>query len=126
LFFLGFAPTAAIREGRPVVDEIRRSGRAALLPNSRHLVLCSLYFFLALPILVGFAPGGSEITANPSLATWVFAFVVNVLHVGFMATLAYRWVAAEDAVPEQPVRRMRARTSRQPTRAPSAKARRTR
>ena len=119
LYFLGFAPFAAIREGRPVVEELRRSARAATLPNSRHLVLCSLYFFLALPIVVGFAPGGSDITANPSLVTWIFAFVVNVVHLGFMAAFAYRWVAVEDDVPEQPVRR-------RPAKAPSATARRSR
>ena len=117
LFFLGFAPTAAMREGRPVVEELRRSGRAAMLPNTRQLVLCSLYFFLALPIVVGFAPGGSGITANPSLVTWLFAFVVNVIHLGFWAAFAYRWVVAEDDVPDEPVRR------KAPAKAPSARAR---
>ncbi|MGH2637209.1 MAG: hypothetical protein ACRDHU_13830 [Actinomycetota bacterium] len=117
LFFLGFAPTAAIREGRPVMETIRRSARAAMLPGGRHLVLSSLYFFLALPVVVGFAPGG-DITANPSLGTWIFVLLVNVLHVAFMAAFAYRWVVAEPAVPEEPVRR------RTPTRTPPAAARR--
>lgn len=124
LYFLGFAPAAAAREGRTVLDEIRRSGRAAMLPNTRHLVLCSLYFFLALPVLVGLAPGATSITANPSLLTWTFAFVVNVIHVGFLAALCYRWVAVEDVVPEEPVKRRPA--PRQPSaraRQPSAKAR---
>lgn len=120
LFFLGFAPTAAIREGRPVVESIRRSGRAAMLPGGRHLILCSLYFFLALPVVVGFAPSGTEITANPALGTWVFVLLVNVVHLVFMAAFAYRWVVAEPAVPEQPVRR------RQPARTPSSQARRRR
>lgn len=118
LFFLGFAPTAAIREGRPVIEELRRSSRAAMLPNAKHLVLCSLYFFLALPVVVGFAPGGTSITANPTLLTWAFAFVVNVVHLGFMAAFAYRWVVAEEAVPEEPVRRRAAAAK-----APSVKAR---
>jgi len=117
LFFLGFAPTAAIRQGHGIAETIRRSGRAAMLPGSRHLVFCSLYFFIALPVVVGFAPGGGDITANPTLATWVFALAVNVLHLGFMAALSYRWIVAEPSVPEQPVRR------RQPARQPSARAR---
>ena len=127
LFLLGFAPTAAIREGRPSSTRSGRSARAALLPNPKHLVLCSLYFFLALPVLVGFAPGGSSITANPSLVTWVFAFAVNVIHVGFLAAFAYRWVGVEAVVPEEPVRRTRrqARSAAPPrtSRAPSARAR---
>jgi len=121
LFFLGFAPAAAIREGRPVLDEIRRSGRAAMLPNARHLMFCALYFFLALPVLVGLAPGGTLITANPTLVTWTFAFVVSVVHVGFMGALAYRWVVVEPAVPEDPVKRRPA--TKAPAKAPSAKAR---
>lgn len=105
LFFLGFAPIAAIREGRTVMETIRRSARAAMLPRGRHLVLCSLYFLLALPVAVGFAPGGSEITANPSVLTWVFVQVANVFHLGFVAAFAYRWIVAEPHVPEEPVRR---------------------
>jgi hypothetical protein len=105
LFFLGFAPTAAVRQGRPVAQTIRRSGRAAMLPGGRQLLFCSLYFFLALPVVVGLAPGGSEITANPSLATWLFVLVASVLHLTFMAALAYRWIAIEPSVPEEPVRR---------------------
>jgi len=107
LFFLGFAPTVAVREGRTAMEAIRRSGRAAMMPGGRHLLLCALYFFLALPIVVGFSPGGTEITANPTLGTWVFVFAVNVAHVGFMAAFAYRWIVAEPSVPEQPIRRRR-------------------
>jgi hypothetical protein len=118
LFFLGFAPTAAIREGRPVVETIRRSARAAMLPGGRQLVLCSLYFFLALPVAVGFAPGGREITANPTFAGWVFVLLANVVHVAFMGAFAYRWVIAEPEVPEEPVRR------RPPPRAAPSRTRR--
>jgi hypothetical protein len=118
LFFLGFAPTAAIREGRPVLETIRRSARAAMLPGGRHLILCSLYFFLALPVVLGFAPGGSDVTANPELVTWVFVLLANVIHVVFMAGFAYRWVIAEPSVPSEPVRR------RPPPRAAPARTRR--
>jgi len=120
LFFLGFAPTAAVRQGRGVVETIRRSGRAAMLPGSRHLLFCGLYFFIALPVVVGLAPGGGEVTANPSFLGWVFVLAANVLHLGFMGGLAYRWIVAEPSVPEQPVQRRRA-PQRQPSRRPSGR-----
>ena len=52
------SPTAAVRQRRGVVETIRRSGRAAMLPGSRHLLFCGLYFFVALPVVVGLPPGG--------------------------------------------------------------------
>ena len=105
LFFLGFAPTAAVRQQRGVVESIRRSGRAAMLPGSRHVLFCAIYFFIALPVVVGLAPGGSEITANPTLSGWIFILAASVLHLAFMAALAFRWIGVEPAVPEEPVRR---------------------
>jgi len=120
LFFLGFAPTAAVRQRRGVVESIRRSGRAAMLPGSRHLLFCGLYFFIALPVIVGLAPGGGEVTANPSLSGWIFILAASVLHLGFMGGLAYRWIVAEPSVPEQPVPRRRS-PQRQPSRRPSGR-----
>jgi hypothetical protein len=120
LFFLGFAPTAAVRQRRGVVETIRRSGRAAMLPGSRHLLFCGLYFFIALPVVVGLAPGGGEVTANPTFFGWVFVLAASVLHLGFMGGLAYRWIVAEPSVPEQPVPRRRA-PQRQPSRRPSGR-----
>jgi hypothetical protein len=120
LFFLGFAPTAAVRQRRGVVETIRRSGRAAMLPGSRHLLFCGLYFFIALPVAVGLAPGGGEVTANPSFFGWVFVLAASVLHLGFMGGLAYRWIVAEPSVPEQPLQRRRA-SQRQPSRRPSGR-----
>ena len=105
LFFLGFAPTAAVRQRRAVIETIRRSGRAAMLPGSRHVLFCALYFFVALPVVVGLAPGGSDITANPTLTGWIFILAASVLHLAFMAALAYRWITVEPVVPEEPVRR---------------------
>lgn len=107
LFLMGFAPTAAIRQGRGVAESLRRSGRAAMLPGGRHLTLCALYFILALPVALLITPG-SLITANPTLATWLVVLAFTVVHLGFMATFAYRWIVAEPEVPEQPVRRRRA------------------
>jgi len=118
LFFLGFAPAAAIRQARGGLESVRRSGRAAMLPGTRHILLCALYFFIALPVVVGLAPGGSQITANPTFAAWIFILAVNVVHLAFMAALAYRWIVVEPNVPEEPVRRRRTQS-----RAPSARAR---
>jgi hypothetical protein len=110
LFFLGFAPTAAVRQGRGVLETIRRSGRAAQLPGTRQLLFCALYFFVALPVVVGLVPGGTRLSANPSLAAWVFILAVSVVHLAFMAALAFRWIAVEPLVPDEPVRRRVART----------------
>ena len=120
LFFLGFAPTAAVRQRRGVVETVRRSGRAAMLPGSRHLLFCGLYFFVALPVVVGLAPGGGEVTANPTFFGWIFVLAASVLHLAFMGGLAYRWIVAEPAVPEEPVQRRRTQRP-QPSRRPSGR-----
>lgn len=122
LYFLGFAPFAAVRQQRGAVETIRRSGRAAQLPGTRQLLFCALYFFVALPVVVGLVPGGTELSANPSLAAWIFILAVSVVHLAFMAALAYRWIVAEPLVPEEPVRRRRARLQPQ-EREPSRRAR---
>ncbi len=106
--------------GGACVETLRRSGRAAMLPGSRHLPFCALYFFIALPVVVGLAPGGGEVTANPSFFGVGLRLGANVLHLAFMAGLAYRWIVAEPAVPEQPVPRRRA-PQRQPARRPSGR-----
>lgn len=116
LFFLGFAPAAAVHDPRGAMETIRRAGRAARLPGGNQLVFCSLYFVLAL-VVTFVSPGGNEITANPALSAWVFVLLVNVLHLAFTAAFAYRWIVVEPTVPEQPVPR------RRPARAPSPRAR---
>lgn len=120
LFFLGFAPTGAVRQRKGVVETLRRSGRAAMLPGSRHLLFCGLYFFIALPVVVGLAPGGGEVTANPTFFGWVFVLSASVLHLGFMGGLAYRWIVVEPFVPDEPVPRRKA-PRREPARRPSGR-----
>ena len=88
-----------------------------MLPGGRHLTLCALYFFVSLPVALLVRARRNEITANPSLASWIFVFAFNVLHLVFMAAFAYRWIVAEPDVPDQPVPR------RQPARARPARAR---
>jgi hypothetical protein len=104
MFFLVYVPIVAVRMDLGVAETIRRSGRAAMMPGSRHLILCLLYVFLTLPILVAAAPGGSLLGVNPSIAMWAFALVCTYVHLGFLATFAYRWIEAEDHLPDAPVR----------------------
>jgi hypothetical protein len=109
LFFLVYAPVAAVREGRPIQETIRRSARAAMMPGSRHLLFCMFYIFLALPILVALAPSGNLLGVNPSIAMWAYGLITTFVHLTFLAAFAYRWIQAEDEVPDQPVRARRAR-----------------
>ena len=105
LFLFVFAPIAAVLEpDRPFFEAIRRGARAALLPGSRHLVMCLVYIFLALPTLVALAPGGSWLGVNPSLATWVYALFCTFLHLSFLAGFAYRFMAIEHEIPDVPVK----------------------
>lgn len=105
MFLFVFTPIAAVLEpDRPLVDVIRRGGRAALLPGSRHLVMCLVYIFLALPTLVALAPGGSLLGVNPSVAMWAYALVCTFLHLSFLAAFAYRFMAVEHEIPDEPVK----------------------
>jgi len=89
------------------VETLRRSGRAALMPRSRHILMCLLYIFLALPMLLAFAPEGNFLTVNPSIRAWVYGLCASFIHVAFLAAFSYRWMAVEDEVPERPVKRAR-------------------
>jgi hypothetical protein len=104
LFFLVYAPIAAVREGRPIQDTIRRSARAAMMPGSRHLLFCMLYIFLTLPILVALAPNGNLLGVNPSISMWAYGLITTFVHLTFLAAFAYRWIRAEDHVPDEPLR----------------------
>ena len=107
LFFLVYAPIAAVREGRSVQETLRRSARAAMMPGSRHLLFCMLYIFLTLPILVALAPNGNLLGVNPSIGMWAYALITTFVHLTFLAAFAYRWIQAEDDVPDQPMRARR-------------------
>lgn len=100
LFLFAYAPIVAANERLNLVDAVRKGMRAALMPGSRHLLLCLVYFFLTLPILVALTPEGSRLGVNPSFATWAYALVATFLHVGFLTTFAHRYLAVADVVPE--------------------------
>jgi hypothetical protein len=107
LFFFAYAPAAAVRQRYSLVETVRRSARAALIPGSRHLLLAMLYVVVSLPLMVLLAPQGGTITVNASPAAWVYALVAAFVHLGFAGAFAYRWIAAEPLVPEEPLRRPR-------------------
>jgi hypothetical protein len=101
LFFLVFAPAAAVSEPSGLLDTLRLSVRAALMPGSRHAFMSMLYILVGLPILVVFAPNGNELTANPSVAEWAYALAAAFIHMGFLAAFTYRFLAIESEVPGQ-------------------------
>jgi len=105
LFFFVFAPVAAVRERRGLVETLRRSARAAMMPGSRHAIMSTLYILVAFPILVLFAPSGGDMTVNPGVMEWAYGLVATFVHMGFLAAFAYRWMAIESEVPDQPVKR---------------------
>ncbi|HEU4356584.1 MAG TPA: hypothetical protein VFT27_13430 [Actinomycetota bacterium] len=105
LFLFVFAPVIALREpGTPLQEIVRRGGRAALMPGSRHLLMCLLYVFLTLPILTALAPGGVLLGVNPPLATWAYALACTYVHLSFLAAFVYRLMAVEDEIPDTPVK----------------------
>jgi hypothetical protein len=112
LYFLVFAPASAVREARGVQEAIRRSGRAARLrfPGGSHLIMVMVYFLVGLPLLLfaaGRMPGGSDATANPSIAVWALVLVATFVHMVFLAGFFARFMGIEPDIPDKPVRRQR-------------------
>lgn len=105
LFLFVFAPVLALREPQTSLQEVvRRGARAALMPGSRHLLMCLLYVFLTLPVLTALAPGGALLGVNPPLATWVYALVCTYVNLSFLGAFAFRLMSIEEEIPDQPVK----------------------
>jgi hypothetical protein len=98
LWLLGFVPFVAVTERRSLPAALSRSVAGGRTPGGRQFLFSMLYFLL-LTLLQAFTPGG-EITANPSLATWVYVLFVGYVHMGFFAAFGYRWLVIQDTVPE--------------------------
>lgn len=108
LFFFAFVPAAAIREGRGITETFQRSGRLAMMPGGRHLLMAGLYFVVALPVANSVASGAAPgISANPSVGVWIFGLVMAFFSTVFMAAFCYRWIVAEPEIPDEPIRRRR-------------------
>jgi hypothetical protein len=119
LYFLVFAPASAVREAKGIQESIRRSGRAARLrfPGGSHLIMVMVYFLVGLPLLLfaaGRVPGGSDATANPSVAVWALVLVATFVHVVFLAAFFARFIGIEPEIPDKPVRRARPARGAQP------------
>ncbi|MBI3648556.1 MAG: hypothetical protein HY240_07405 [Actinobacteria bacterium] len=106
LWLLGFLPFVAVTERRSLPAALSRSAAGGRTPGGRQF-LFSMMYLLLLTVLQAFTPPAG-VTANPPLRTWIFALVVNFLHVGFFASFGFRWLVIRGSVPEpahQPVRR---------------------
>jgi hypothetical protein len=100
LYFLVFTPVAAIRSPVPFREALRRSVAVARFPGSRHVGLVFLYFFISFfPLLYALqAPG--PFAANPTISQWAIFLGLTLVHVVFIASFAYRYIAVEDEIPE--------------------------
>ena len=95
VYFLIFAPVAAVVDGLGYREAVRASVRAARTPGSRHLTMSLGYVVFAL-FIASVAPTSAVSPATPSILTWAFTLLVSYLHVGVLAAFTYRWVAARE------------------------------
>ena len=79
------------------------------MPGAGNLTFALIYVILAFVITaLPFVPG-HIVGVNPTAGAWVFVLLVNVVHVVFLATFAFRYLSIADEVPEAPVRERPAR-----------------
>lgn len=95
-FLLGFAPIVAVRDGVSPREAMARSFRASRIPGGRHLMMMFLYFALT---IVSFVQPGNSFTVNPSFRYWAYVLAMTVVHMVFLAGLAYRYDVIEDEIP---------------------------
>jgi len=103
--WLGFAPAAVLAQNTPSVYAMGISMRAARIPGTNSLALAALYTFGSLAVLIGAARPLGLLDVNPGAAQWIFVMLANLLHVVFVATLAYRYLAVAPEVPPPAPRR---------------------
>lgn len=104
LYLFTFAPIIAVDEGRTMPECLTRSIRAARLPGAGNLMLAALYVVPSIAVIVAPGKPGNLIGVNPPVGAWVFAVVVNILHVALLATFAFRYLSVAHEVPEPPER----------------------
>lgn len=101
LYFIGFAPAAAVRLGLPAREAVARSVRGARMPGwPRHLLLVVICYFLSLMFGLTY-PGGGLITANPTLGDWLDVLASVFVYMIFLAAFIDRWKAVEPYIPAQ-------------------------
>ena len=101
VYLFGFAPAIAADEERRLTDTLTRSVRSARMPGSANLWLAIIYVLASLVSVLAPLPG-STIGLTPSIAAWAAVILLSVGHLAVQSTLAYRYLAVAQAVPEQP------------------------
>ncbi|MGZ5213402.1 MAG: hypothetical protein ACXWXM_06760 [Actinomycetota bacterium] len=104
LYLFTFAPIIAVDEGRTMPESLGRSIRAARLPGAGNLMLAALYVVPSIAVIVAPGKPGNLIGVNPTIGAWVFALLINLLHVTLLATFAFRYLSVAHEVPEPPER----------------------
>ncbi|MGZ5300780.1 MAG: hypothetical protein ACXWEJ_03000 [Actinomycetota bacterium] len=104
LYLFTFAPIIAVDEGRTMPESLGRSIRAARLPGAGNLMLAALYVVPSIAVIVAPGKPGNLIGVNPTIGAWVFALLINLLHVALLATFAFRYLSVAHEVPEPPER----------------------
>lgn len=100
LFFLSFAPAAAVRLGVPAREAVARAVKGARMPGwQRHLLLVVLYYLVAFGAYAAYP--GDPISANPRFIDWLYVLGAGFVNVIFTAAFIDRWRAIEDYVPRQ-------------------------
>jgi hypothetical protein len=112
VYLLSFAPVIAADEGRSLADSMGRSVRAARMPGAGNLTLAAIYVVASIALLVVPGKPGTELGVNPSVVAWVLVLGVNLLHVVMQATVAFRYLAVADEVPESAPKRQAVARSR--------------
>ena len=109
LYLLVFAPVIAVSEQRRMPESLGKSIRAGRTPGAGNLAFAAIYVIPA--IVVSVIPGlpGKLVGVNPTVGSWAFAIVVNLLQLVFLTTFAFRYLSIADDVPEAPVKERPAR-----------------
>ena len=105
--FFVFAPVIAVSEHRSMPDSLARSVRAARMPGVGNLNLAALYVIPAVALIVAPGKPGNLIGVNPTIGAWVFAILLNLLHLALLATFAFRYLSVAHEVPDAPVKAAR-------------------
>ncbi len=109
IYLFGFAVTIAVSERKGMAESLSKSVRAARLPGSNNLLFALLYVFGSLAIQVVLTTSYGRFDVNPAAQAWAWVLGVNLFHMCIYATLAFRYLAIADSVPDAPARGSRAR-----------------
>ena len=103
VYLFAFAPFVVLTQDVRTLGALSTSMRAARMPGSNNLLLAAIYALPSIVLLLIPKPG-SLLGVNPSVAAWLMVLVTSLVHLAFLATFAYRFLAIADEVPEAPER----------------------